>query len=225
MADKVDKPKKQKAKAKQGDKGVLAALPSTRPERIGSRRGASAPAPKTTATTAASAAASTTPSAKPAAGKTTAKPRATAATKSASSTKSAAKPKAAKPRATAKPKRTAKPRATAARRKAAAPRTFEPTPAAEGAAGAADEHTAGAVPLHETPPVREEPTYPRPRPVREGAPGIGTGHRDQAAEESGRPSGVQLAATAVRAAGEVAQLGVTLGGELLKGVVKRLPRP
>jgi hypothetical protein len=61
--------------------------------------------------------------------------------------------------------------------------------------------------------------------VREGAPGIGTGYRDQAASESGRPSGVQLAATAVRAAGEVAQLGVTLGSELLKGVVKRLPRP
>ena len=40
MADKVDKPKKQKAKAKQDDKGVLAALPSTRPERIGSRRDA-----------------------------------------------------------------------------------------------------------------------------------------------------------------------------------------
>ena len=51
MADKVDKPKKQKSKAKQGEKGVLAALPSQRPERIGGRRGTSAPAPKTTATT------------------------------------------------------------------------------------------------------------------------------------------------------------------------------
>ena len=57
MADKVDKPKKRKTKAKQEDKGVLASLPSTRPERIGSRRGAAgarAPAPKTTTATAAS---------------------------------------------------------------------------------------------------------------------------------------------------------------------------
>jgi hypothetical protein len=29
----------------------------------------------------------------------------------------------------------------------------------------------------------------------------------------------------VRAAGEVAQLGVTIGGAVLKRVVKRLPRP
>jgi hypothetical protein len=36
---------------------------------------------------------------------------------------------------------------------------------------------------------------------------------------------VELAATAVKAAGEVAHLGVTIGGEVLKQVVKRLPRP
>jgi hypothetical protein len=193
MADKVDKPKKQKAKTKQDDKGVLAALPSTRPERIGSRRGA--PGPKSTATTAASRAAKSTATAKPAA-----KQPAAAA---------AAKPKAAaKPRTSPAAKTAAKPRATATRRKAAAPRTFEPTEAAEAAAGAAD-----------------APTYPRPRPVSEGAPGIGTGYRDEPAAESGRPSGVDVAASAVRAAGEVAHLGLTLGSELLKGVVKRLPKP
>ncbi len=237
MVDKVDKPKKQKPKSKQDGKGVLAALPSTRPERIGARRGG-APAPKTTATTAASAAAKAKPSAKPAARKAAAKPRAAASTKSASTARSkpkaASKPRAsastkpaAKPRATAKPKprATTTPRATATRRTAAAPRTFEPTQAAEAAAGAADERAAGAIPLRETPPVREESTYPRPRPVREGAPGIGTGYRDQAASESGRPSGVQLAATAVRAAGEVAQLGFTLGGHVLKRVVDRIPKP
>ena len=37
MADKVDKPKK-KAKAKKEEKGVLASLSSTRPERIGGHR-------------------------------------------------------------------------------------------------------------------------------------------------------------------------------------------
>ena len=195
MADKVDKPKKQKSKAKPDEKGVLAALPSTRPERIGTRRATSAPAPKSTAATAASKAAATKPSAKP----------------------------AAKQPAT---KAAAKPRATASRRKAAAPRTFEPTQAAEAAAGAADERAAGAVPLEETPPVSEERTYPRPRPVSEGARGIGTtGYRDEQAEESGRPSGVEVAATAVRAAGEVAQLGLSLGGAVLKRVAGRVPKP
>jgi hypothetical protein len=81
------------------------------------------------------------------------------------------------------------------------------------------------VPRSATPPVAEQPTYPRPRPVSEGAPGIGSGYRDAADQESGRPSGVDLAVTAVRAAGEVAQLGLAIGGEVLKGVVKRLPRP
>jgi len=186
MADKVDKPKK-KAKPKKDEKGVLAALPSTRPERIGGRRSAatSSPAPKTTAATAAS--------------------------------KAAAKPAAAK-RSTAA-KRASAPRATTARRKATAPRTFEPTQAAESAAG--------AVPISETPSKpREEQTYPRPRPVSEGARGIGTGgYRDHSSDDSGRPSGVELATTAVKAAGEVAQLRIAIGGHVLKRVVDRLPRP
>jgi hypothetical protein len=187
MADKVDKAKK-KAKPKKDEKGVLAALPSTRPERIGGRRGAAA-----TAT-------------------------------SSSSATTATKPARAKPKRAAA-KRSSRP--TAARRKAAAPHTFEPTAAAESAAGAADERAAGAVPRAETPPKpASERTYPRPRPVREGAPGIGTrGYRDESSSESARPSGVELAGTAVRAAGEVAQLGLTVGGHVLKRVVRRLPRP
>jgi hypothetical protein len=199
MADKVDKAKK-KAKPKKDEKGVLAALPSTRPERIGSRRGATAaqaPSP--------------------------------AASQPVAATSSSAAATATKP-ARAKPKRAAAKRSsrpTAARRKAAAPRTFEPTEAAEAAAGAADERAAGAVPRAETPPKpARKRTYPRPQPVREGAPGIGTGgYRDEPSPESARPSGVELATTAVRAAGEVAQLGLTVGGEVLKRVVRRLPRP
>jgi hypothetical protein len=210
MADKVDKPKK-KAKAKQDEKGVLAALPSTRPERIGSRRSAaSAPAPTTAASTRA---ATTSASAKPAA-KTSAKPAA----------KAKAKPAAKRARPAGKRAAKRRPRATAARRKAAAPRTFEPTQAAEAAAGAADERAAGALPRDET--RSEERTYPRPRPVSDGAPGIGrTGYRDEEPDRSGRPGGVELAATAVRAAGEVAQLGLTIGGQVLKRVVDRLPKP
>jgi hypothetical protein len=196
MADKVQKPKK-KPKPKKDEKGVLAALPSTRPDRIGTRRPAAGP--KTTTATAASKAA-----AKPAAAK---------------------RPAAARRSAAAKKPATA--RATATRRKAAAPRTFEPTQAAEAAAGAADERAAGAVPLSETPPKpASERTYPRPRPVSQGAPGIGTaGYRDQSSPESARPSGVELATTAVKAAGQVAQLGLTIGGHVLKRVVDRIPKP
>jgi hypothetical protein len=163
MADKVDKPKK-KAKAKKDEKGVLAALPSTRPERIGGRRSAAAsrPAPKTTA------------AAKP-------------ATKRSAATKTAAKSS------------TTATRSATGKRPATAKKTSSP---------------------------REERSYPRPRPVSEGAPGIGTaGSRDQPSDESGRPSGVELATTAVKAAGEVAQLGLTIGGHVLKRVVDRLPKP
>jgi hypothetical protein len=174
MADKVEKPKKSKAKPKKDEKGVLAALPTTRLERIGTRR---------------TAAAST---AKPAAAKTS----------------SAPKPATAKKKSSSRP--------TAARRKAAAPRTFEPTEAAESAAGAADERAAGAT------------TEPRPRAVREGAPGMGTTSPDRGdaeAAESGRPSGVELVTTAVQAAGELTQVGLTIGGRIIKRAVGRLPRP
>jgi hypothetical protein len=161
MADKVDKPKK-KAKSKKDEKGVLAALPSTRPDRIGTRR--AAPAPKTTTATAAS--------------------------------KAAARPSATR---TAAAKRSTAPKTSTAPKAATAP-------------------TAATAP--------KPSTASRPRPVREGAPGIGTaGTRDQPSPESGRPSGTELATTAVRAAGEVVQLGITIGGHVLKRVVDRIPKP
>jgi len=106
MADKVDKPKKAKAKPKKDDKGVLAALPATRAERIGTRRGS---APKTFEVPAPAQAAAEAVPPKRAAKK---------AVKSAAS--GAAKPETG---------------AAAKRRKAVAPRTFETTQAAADAAG------------------------------------------------------------------------------------------
>jgi len=218
MADKVEKPKKSKPKAKKDEKGVLAALPSTRPERIGGRR---ASAPKTFEQ----------PQAAQAAARGAKKP---SAAKSSTAKRSAAKSSAA-----AKP--SAAPRATATRRKAAAPRTFEPTPAAEAAAGAADERAGGATAPRAAAGSRPRPAAePRPRPVREGAPGMGmTGARERAqapagradersaaaSPESGRPSAVELITTAVQAAGELTQVGLTIGGRLVKRAVDRLPKP
>jgi hypothetical protein len=205
MADKAAKPKKSKSKAKKDEKGVLAALPSTRPERIGTRRTGT---PVASATKTASTAAKT---AKPAATTSSAKPAATTTS--------------AKPAASAKRKAASRP--TAARRKAAAPRTFEPTEAAEAAAGAADERAAGVTAERPAAAMRAT-TQPRPRPVREGAPGMGTTSADREqppSPESGRPSGVELVTTAVRATGELTQIGLTIGGRILKRAVDRLPRP
>jgi hypothetical protein len=201
MADKVDKAKK-KAKPKKDEKGVLAALPDTRPERIGSRRARATP--ESTGAPAASGAASPVKAApvdKPTAKAAATKP---AGTKSATRTSSS---RATTKRASAKSATRAS-SSRAARPKAAAPHTFEPTQAAESAA-------------------RATAPSPGPRPVREGAPGIGTHGTaaDERSPESGRPSGIELAGTAVKAAGEVAQLGITIGGHLLKRAVERLPRP
>jgi hypothetical protein len=43
--------------------------------------------------------------------------------------------------------------------------------------------------------------------------------------ESGPPHGTEIVTTAVQAAGELAQIGVTLGGRLLKRAAGRIPRP
>jgi hypothetical protein len=44
-------------------------------------------------------------------------------------------------------------------------------------------------------------------------------------ERDGRPSGSEIVTTAVQAAGELAQIGVAVGRQLLKRAANRLPRP
>jgi hypothetical protein len=39
------------------------------------------------------------------------------------------------------------------------------------------------------------------------------------------PEGIELVGTAIQAAGELAQIGLTLGTKALRGAVSRLPRP
>ena len=115
--------------------------------------------------------------------------------RSAASAKPATKPKP-KPKAAAKPKPAAKPKVAS---------TPAPQPA----------------------------TPHRPRPVRAGAPALedSTGRaRAEGAEprEQRRttpPTGTELVTTAIQAAGELAQIGITVGGQVLKRAVKRLPKP
>ena len=41
----------------------------------------------------------------------------------------------------------------------------------------------------------------------------------------GRPKGTEIVTTAVQAAGELAQIGATVGSQLLKRATRRIPRP
>ncbi len=116
----------------------------------------------------------------------------------------AARATAAKPKAKAKP---AAPRATAATSRPATPRPRSaprPTP---------------------IPPDG-------PRPVRAGAPALAESTERARAEASeprepgpSPPSGTELVTTAIQAAGELAQIGLTVGGQVLRRAVGRLPKP
>jgi hypothetical protein len=82
-------------------------------------------------------------------------------------------------------------------------------------------------------PAPQPATPHRPRPVRAGAPALedSTGRaRAESAEPREQrpttpPTGTELVTTAIQAAGELAQIGLTVGGQVLKRAVKRLPKP
>jgi hypothetical protein len=114
-----------------------------------------------------------------------------------------AKPKPARTAAKAKPARKAAANPKTAR--AAAPK---PTPIA---AAKAKPRAAGA-------------RRPRPETLRQPAQPAGT----PAVRRSGRPappSGVEIIGTAVQAAAELAEIGLSAGARALRNAVSRLPRP
>jgi hypothetical protein len=120
----------------------------------------------------------------------------------------AAKPKAVKP--PAKPKAVRAP----ARAKAEAPAT---TVTAQ-AAGRPPAPEAATAPRKAGPAAGP----PRPQAIRAGHPTLA---EPTAAHPCGTPGGVQAVKTVVKAAGEVASLGVSIGGQVLKRVIDRLPKP
>ena len=121
-----------------------------------------------------------------------------------------AKPKpAAKPKAAAKPKPATKPKAAAKPRAVPAPK-----PAPKAAAT----------------PKPAPKTATRPQPVRAGAPSLAEStQRARATEAPERgskpPSGTELVTTAIQAAGELAQIGFAVGGQVLRRAVGKLPKP
>jgi|GEM_PF-4084334 hypothetical protein len=63
----------------------------------------------------------------------------------------------------------------------------------------------------------------QPRAVRTAAPDL-TAHTTAPHEPLGAPSGRELVATTIRATGELVQLGLVVGGQVLKRTINRLPR-
>ena len=49
--------------------------------------------------------------------------------------------------------------------------------------------------------------------------------QDKPRRVTGPPSGPELVTTAIQAAGEIAHIGITVGGQVLKRAARRIPRP
>ena len=175
---------------------VVTSLPRSRPTRRSAKRGGPSEGEKQAAEAPKPKAA---PKKKPAAA---AKPKAKAAPAKAKPAANAkAKPKAkAKAKPAAKPKTAAKPKAKAAPKKpraTAAKRT----------------------------PLKEAPSRRKPEPVSQGAPGLDEFPNEPVNGPVDPPSGGELLQSAAKAAGEIAQAGITVGREAIKTLTKRLPRP
>ena len=114
----------------------------------------------------------------------------------------------------------------------------------ENGAGTATKSAASPAPKRAKPKPRSRPkpkaaprapaeprTARRPRPVRAGAPSLAEStERAQHAERppestTSPPSGTELVTTAIQAAGELAQIGLAVGGQVLRRAVDRLPKP
>jgi hypothetical protein len=71
---------------------------------------------------------------------------------------------------------------------------------------------------------------PRPKGVRSASenlvdPAKKSAKKRPAPEPESSPSGTELVTTVVQAAGELAQVGLSIGGQVLKRAVDRIPRP
>ena len=67
------------------------------------------------------------------------------------------------------------------------------------------------------------PRAARPAAVKPASPPLRPAH--ETPRPIGAPEGAELVATSIRAAGELAQIGLTVGGQMLKRTLDRVPRP
>ncbi len=91
--------------------------------------------------------------------------------------------------------------------------------------------TRGATPARPKP-ARPKPKAAKPKVAKASATAAATPPRPVSAPEpepprrpSGPPRGTEVVTTAVQAVGEIGQIGVTVGRQLLKRATARLPRP
>jgi hypothetical protein len=96
-----------------------------------------------------------------------------------------------------------------------------PRPQARKPAATSHSTAAGRRPA---PPKRERAEGPVA--VSAGCPPLEThGRREPPPDPIGPPKGAQMVTTAIQATGELARIGLTVGGQVLKRAVDRLPRP
>ena len=188
---------------KKEDPGVLGALPTTRPSRL-SRRAREGAQESDGAKTAP---AKPAPSAK----KAPAKRAATTTTKAAPKTAAKAAPKTA-PKTTPK----ARPKSVAQAKPAAPKAEATVTPLAEAKAAPKPRKPRAVKP---TTPALKEPIA-RAKARADDEP---TDRSDAPIAQA--PSGGELVSTVVQAAGELVQIGATVGGQIIKRAIERLPKP
>jgi hypothetical protein len=103
-------------------------------------------------------------------------------------------------------------------------------PKATAAAKPKPKPAATAKPKATAKPAATKPRAAGPRAVRAGAPSLadstpGDRPKKQPESKTTPPSGTELVTTAIQAAGELAQIGLALGGRVLKRTVDKLPKP
>ena len=75
-------------------------------------------------------------------------------------------------------------------------------------------------------PARRRTTSAKPRAVRSAAPELNPRHVPVPPPRPlGAPKGTELVTTAIRATGELAQIGFVVGGQVVKRTIRRLPHP
>jgi len=129
-------------------------------------------------------------------------------------------PAAAKPAPATTPTTPATPKAASARKKTGATPATGAPPKATARKPARRRGTTNPEPQDRT-------EKGGPKAVRAGAPALEPGSEppDRGPAPHQPPTGAELVTTVVQAAGELAQIGLTIGGQIVKRAVDRLPRP
>ena len=132
-----------------------------------------------------------------------------------------AKPKTAAAKATAAKSRTAKTAKAAVAKPAPAPKAATgPRPTAPAKPGP----TSKSTPIAAVPDAPK--AAPRPKAVRAGARNLKAPSQAQRPDtKAPQPSGTQIVGTVVQAAGELAQIGATVAGQVAKRFLDKLPKP